>query len=688
MLQFFRKYQKYFFIVITTAVVFSFVFFGTYQTIAPVFGKKESKSYPSQMASFLDTEQWMISRRFFAANFLNDGVISKEFLETGMADLVVRESGDRLMGPLDTQLEKEKKYSSYEHPNIPSLSADKIWSVFAPELPAKLKAFQSSRGRFKERVELFLAQRNFPPAFLTQIIRYQEQNNSPSLHDLRLEREDIALFGYHSLQEWFGTDFVEVVASHIIDLAQMARKLGYKVSKEELLSELVARSQDFYDGLKDKIELPVHNGYGLFQLYLRNVGLTEEEVVKMWGDVTLFRRLMHAVGDAALVDPLPLKEFYAYAHENANIELYQLPKEFRLRSVDDLKQCEAYLAAVGTPCDPLGLPADYAPLATIEQKAPELVGRRYRLSFATTTAKALQSKVSIKETLQWECDPANWNLLQKQFPELNKEGAPFDLLEGLDPRGRQLVDTFARKKLVEAHPEWINEVLSAAPLEEKALFLNPTIKKVPFEGINDLAQLTDALEGNDELIGYTQDHDHYFRFKIEERGAELEVLSYKEARKEGFLAQIAERLDLTARLSAITEATPKAYKEKPYLYRFVPFLEQSVSQAKGGALLKQFLPEKKEKSVTRSETGSKTHSETRFETNFLNFDEIIHLEKGALSKINVDPTEGPYIYRVLSHRSDPSFPLEKIKTSQELLSREARYVYFAQILNMKRQLQN
>src|SRR5689334_10513072 len=92
MLHFFRKYQKIFFLLTTFIIVMSFVFFGAYQAILPAFSSKKEapeESYLTQMVRFLNSEQWMMSRNFFAANFLNEGVISKEFLETGIADLIV-----------------------------------------------------------------------------------------------------------------------------------------------------------------------------------------------------------------------------------------------------------------------------------------------------------------------------------------------------------------------------------------------------------------------------------------------------------------------------------------------------------------------------------------------------------------------------------------------------------------------
>lgn len=669
MLQFFRKYQKYFFFCITIVIVMTFLFFGTYQAIAPGFYQKgEEKSYLSQMADFINTEQWMISRKFFASNFLNDGVISKDFLETGMADLLFRIENDRLEKAFSLNQEKEKNYKTYKHPYIPNLSADMLWSLFAPELPVRLKAFQENPKDFKLRKDLFLAQKEFPPAFLSQVVRYQEKDSSPHLADPRLQKEDIALFGYQNMEDWFGSEFVKTIAEQIIQCAQLARKLGYKISKEELLSELVSRSQEVYQGVEGKLDLPISDGYGLFQLYLVQTGLTEEKALKIWEDVSLFRRLLHSVGTAALIDPVPLSDFYAFAYENATIELYQMPKEFRFRSLEELKQFEVYLAAVVDTVQGLALPLEYAPLTTIEERAPELLAKRYRVAMASVTKSALQSKVSIKETLNWELNPSNWTLLSKRFPELaQKKGDPFDLLEGLDPKVRKLVDIYAREQIVEEHPEWIEETLSDAKLETKELLISLGID-LPFEGITDVLALSQALDQNEELRCFTQDNVHFYRFLVEEKDSNKHIITFKVAQEKGLLKHLLEKNDIEARIAEITKACPDIYQEAPHTYRFVPYMLAYQQKESTTPLVAQFHLEKREKTITRSETS------------FIDINEVFASEKGALSSIKVDPVEGAFFYRLIDHKNDTTLPLDKMMQSQDLLSKEARCLYFEQIL--------
>src|SRR5690606_37763571 len=103
-LEFFRKYQRYFFLVITVMVISSFTFFGTYST----FGGPEER--PDRViGQMIDGSSMMLSEveklsRFIASdredsahgrgmvpNLCNDGVIRYDLLRDGLAELFVAE---------------------------------------------------------------------------------------------------------------------------------------------------------------------------------------------------------------------------------------------------------------------------------------------------------------------------------------------------------------------------------------------------------------------------------------------------------------------------------------------------------------------------------------------------------------------------------------------------------------------
>jgi hypothetical protein len=89
MLDFFRKYQRYFFIVIAVVIVISFSFFGTFQTLnqpgkiedkvigKTIDGSKMMKSDVDRMIRFLasDRNDTALAEKGVMPNFFNNGVI-------------------------------------------------------------------------------------------------------------------------------------------------------------------------------------------------------------------------------------------------------------------------------------------------------------------------------------------------------------------------------------------------------------------------------------------------------------------------------------------------------------------------------------------------------------------------------------------------------------------------------------
>lgn len=670
MLHFFRKHQKFFFIFITIFVVASFVFYGTYQAFSPAFGsrndevvfqtytgKKIRRTYVDQMARFLSSEEWMNSpSQILGANVLNDGVISKDFLETKMALPLFLQNPSLFDEEFKRQCEREKSYTPYVHPYAKFINASSVWSMFSPAIPEKLEAVQKLDATSKEgveaRIDLFMAQRQFPPAFLSQVLRYQEQEYSKLPPDPRLQREDTALFGYHDLADWFGPRFIEKVCQTITNTAIYARKHGYKVTREEVLADLGNRSAKAYGMLKERVKLPVNNSAEFLNLVVRKMGLTEDDAVKIWGDVLLFRRLMDEVGNAALVDTLPFENFYTYAHEHATIEIYQLPAEFRFQNEGDLKKFEAYIKAVGHTWDETtNLPFDCDSPARIKERAAELVGQRYLLSVAEITNAQLEGKVSLKEMLDWECLPQNWETLKKQFPMLGtKTGSAFEILEGLEAKSRKLIDAFARREIVKSHPEWVEEGLAESTPKQKEIFLTAKSER-PLVGVTDISKFRAALENPEELNCYTQTGEEFYRISVREKGEE-EILTFKEALRLGVLDKAAEKV------------TAQGDPSK----RFLAYLEKYGSGVIEGTLAKQWKAEKRMLTLTRCEPAC------------VNIDETRDLVTGAVSTVRTDPKEGAFFYRFVDRSNETTLPMDKIIQMQEMLSKEARLNYFESLL--------
>lgn len=653
MLHFLRKHQKIFFVFITVMIIFSFTFFGTSQAFTQkqtvkdelAFktrgGKRIGTHFLSQFCQFLKYEG--AGADFGSSNFLNDFVITGEILDGGLAAMIFEQDPEAFKVDLEKKLAREKLYKGYVHPYASQLNADTIWSLFAPELHDQLAALKkvddaSDVDGFKTRVALFMAEKRFPPQMLANMLRYQERDLGRVPADSRLMRGDVALFGYHSLEDWFGPLFVERSAKLIIEGAELAKARGHVVKAQEVTSELLYRSQKAYEGMKEQMKLPVSNGAELMQLYLRQSGLEEAQLVKIYEKVILFRRLLQEVASGVLVDTLPLENFYNVVGERVTVAVEQMPQELRFKTKDELKEFEIYLAALGGDREhPLALPTQIKP-------ANELVGKRYSLYVAEAKRSDLVSRVSVQESWAWEEE--HLEMLKEKFSQLKN-----DHLADLDLKQRAPIDAFARAQIAKMHPEWIDEKVKSAPMNEKELFISSASSRSLLKGISDNVAFKQALDSKDELVGYTQDDEHYYRILVQER-ADDEVLSFVAAKKEGVIDELSKKfeVDIDDVIGAIARIE-NVSKDDALAYRF------SYQMRQEGDSLEQF------KRVSRDLTL------TRIEQSFIPYDEIEEQGVGAADG------EGAYRYHVVERQVDRSLPLEKIVQAQQMLSKEAKQVF-------------
>ncbi len=691
MLHFFRKHQKIFFFFVFIVIVVTFVFYGAYQVIlSPTFsgrksdetafidlnGKKVYSSHITHLVHFLNRESFLPGRKFADYNFLNEGVISEEFLRRGIAQQILASFAGQIEPELDAKCEHEKAYRPYAHPFSPLLSAETIWSFCAPLISENLAALKENHD-FSSRVKLFLAQRDFPPSLLAQVIHYQEKNSSKLGYDSKLSPEQLALFGYKDLKEWFGEAFMQATAEVIIQTAAVARKEGYTLSRDEMYADILSKSDKAFQAMRGHIQLPIENGEELFKIYLRENGWDELSFLKIWEDITLFKRLIGEVSHGIVGDTLAWDAFYEYANEGVTLELVQMPPEWRFHTYEDLVNGETYFEIVGEKRENIWeLPSAYARIEEIEKRAPELIGRTYTLEVAEIKKEALQGKVTTKEMWQWQCG-AGWEKIQKSFPLLTlKEGIPFDILEGVTVSDRRLIDQYSREQIVDAHPEWIQEALKNTKSQEKEICVRAR-GGAPFAGIRSSSDFMVALDSHDDLEAYTQDQKYYYTIKVKARSADKEILSFKKAVEEKVLPEIAQRIEgeklaqkvieeLASRLNLSKELTPHETRIQSIPHRFDHLMMAEGAESPFAKV------EKKEMGLTRAAPT------------FISIEEALKQERGSLSTIKVDPTEGAYCYRILEKRADSTIPFEKLAASQEFLAQEASCHFIHGILKKMR----
>lgn len=652
MLEFFRKYQRSFFAVITTVVISSFIFFGTFNTFAEpernvdrsigkkIDGSSLMLSEVQRLARFIATDREdAVQGRGLAPNLCNDGVIRHDLVKEGLAQLVVSEYFDAVKGELEGRLEKARRFKPYAHPEASFLSAKTVWDHFIPELNGAVEGLQKEAAVtpavFGKLAKIYQLQHRLQPDVLRQILIYQHRQYPWLTVDQKLSYEDLSLFGFHSAADWFGHNFVDLSAEFILNAAAAAEEKGYRVSLEEAKGDLIRNFQDSVEKMgQGAPALNFHN-------HLRMLGFDERTASEVWRKVLLFRKYFQDVGSAAFVDRLPYKDFAEYAKEEAVVQAYRWP--VAIRSAQDLSEWQFYVKAVS---GKEGLPTAILPVDEVEKKFPELVSTTYKAKVAEVSKKELALKPSVKQVWDWETDEANWPLVKKQFSlaEAKSPEERFRILERFEKRSE--VDQWAREKLVDQHPEWIEEALAAAPLKEKTWSVSgkeePNLKK---EGI-------------------------HYRIEELEKVKEKHILTFTEARDR--LSKLAPKGegDFYKEKNPFALATKEALaalKKNPSDPRWVKVGEDP--------LLDQFRLEKKEQSVLRT-----SKEDWMREQAFL-------LLPDVWSPIHVADNGDIVFFYLQEKKSHPTPILDQLSFGKETLAADAKTYVAERLLQVVKQKQ-
>lgn len=610
MLGFLRKHQKYFFVMITIVIVISFSFFGTYGTLGgnniheqvaftTIDGTNISRGQLEEFAQFISTDQ-DDSKMYggsLGPNFLNDGVIKQDFLETGLAAILIQEFEPDFKNDLMSKHSREAHFKPYTHPDAPFVSSKTVWNYFAPDIIQNLSSVQretnpSSKEAIKAKIALYLAEKKLPSPYLKQILLHQEKQYSWLPHDENLEYLDLSLFGYHTPDDWFGPKFTRLIAQFIMNSAQIAEQKGYKVSKEEALADLIRNARISFKENQSSPNMAAANPNDYLQQQLMRMRLDRTQAVNIWQQVLLFRRLFQDVGNAVLVDRNTYDAFNEFANETTVGSLYRLPEDLRLGDFESLPQFETYLNSIAKRSREdqakLTLPSKFFSPEEIAKKTPELVHKRYLIDVAKTSQKAIEAKVTVRDTLEYEISDANWETLQKQFPELGIKVAKtaeerLDALDSLDQMARSRVDHFARKAIAKAHPEWINDALTGQQLKKEAVSIRLRGESPAFMGLKngeELIKLLDAApvgEASPSLSKITFDNENFYRIIVLDRSEGLEVLTYREAKESGVLDQLLDQ-KLEPFYVQIRNDNPQSFQNEDNSWKPLAEVRQKVSE--------------------------------------------------------------------------------------------------------------
>lgn len=585
MLNFIRKYQRYFYLVITVVIIVSFSFFGTYSTLGgdayreqiaftAVDGTQVTRGELEQLVMFIstDADDKLLFGGIWGPNFLNDGVIRKDFLASGLAEQLLKQYASDMSPDLDRRLEKEKHFTPYVHPQAGFISVEMAWNYMAPNIKAQYELLRMQSNAtdpeaINARIQLYLAERELPAPALMQVLHRLQRQNSWLQPDPNLERTDLSLFGYHTLDDWFGPRFLRLVGEFIINSAKIASQKGYKVTKEEALADLKRNAEQSYRDNAPNPHIGVANSNEYFNEQLQRYTLDQNKAARIWTQVLLFRRLFQDVGQAVFVDPQSLQPLNSYAKATVEGDLYRLPDELQFSQAHTLLLFETYLKAISSRPQLLNLPTKFLPLSEIPS---QLQQKRYLVDIAQVNKNVLQARVGIKESWNWETDDKNWETLKLQFPDLaNKKASNKEerlaALDSLDERTRGRVDVFARQAIVDAHPEWIEKALSNAEPQRKTIALHMKGETTPLTGFKNPATLIALLdkaklgEQDPTLSQVSGDNLTYYKIVVIDRSANPEILTFAEASEDGTLEAL-----LEIKSNAETEEQMAALKKAIY----------------------------------------------------------------------------------------------------------------------------
>lgn len=557
MLGFLRKNQKYFLLFISIVIITSFLFVGINQRIPKGEAKKEillgrgvdgSSIYVKeieQMVRFCITDRFdRPSKKNGIINFLNDGVIRKDIIENGLAPLLLENDFDRIQPELQDKLCQFQKFSSYIHPENPSISLENIYARFTPELLETLQRFRMnteiSPFVFSEIVSMYRQQQKLQPELIRQFLVYEEKV-SKVRPDPHLINKDLQLFHAYSLDEWFGKKFIELTCQFIHHCALEAKHRGYSISLDETRKELQQKSYDALQSLAGKEKLSIEDFSSYYHQMIHLLGMQEEEVLHIWQKVMLFRRLMQDIVHGVVFEGSGLSDYFTYAKEKISITKYQIPKSLICKNIWDILQLQLYITKTSLDENTLHLPDECLPIAEIKSHTPELIEHAYEISIIEKTLPDLFQHISLQEMWKWQMD--NWDLLQDTFVDIRSyisdvPGDRLHYLDGLDHALRMRIDEFAKKQILKADPARIEEILSSTPFDNRVITVPIFGNSAALKGFTNNVELIAFLDeyAENKLLVQKIDFDREIFYQIQGVTKKNEsVIAFACAKERGIL---------------------------------------------------------------------------------------------------------------------------------------------------------
>ena len=224
--------------------------------------------------------------------------------------------------------------------------------------------------------------------------------------------------------------------------------------------------------------------------------------------------------------------------------VYEWPNGLRFKTFLDWIDFEIYLTAVAPPLEnPLDLPTSFYSREHVSEDFPELVQSSFKVFQKTLFLGQAALRASLREVRDWQLEETNWNVLRASFSYLPQGCSREDRFQGLQKLKelqRSEIDSFARLRLLEQHPEWIEEALSLQGGQEQTISISKAGSNIP--GLEKPWRLYSLLEKkSEELLSYRDNDKILYSFEGVERILAPHILTFEEAKTQGVLSKIRER---------------------------------------------------------------------------------------------------------------------------------------------------
>src|SRR3989338_11674956 len=135
MLGFFRKYQRFFFIVTIIGLAVSSVLgLSRFSSEKQTSRLSTVEEHLNQMVQFISYSHFdFLDDRVPRPNWLNDGIVEEFFLKKQLGELLVERIFSSVKEDFSLAIQTANSFTPYRHPNNPLLSAEAVWAQFLPE---------------------------------------------------------------------------------------------------------------------------------------------------------------------------------------------------------------------------------------------------------------------------------------------------------------------------------------------------------------------------------------------------------------------------------------------------------------------------------------------------------------------------------------------------------------------------